>query len=381
MCRRENNFICLTSESLSCLGDRLEQRGLQTIARVSKARGFWNASMTISLDPTRWADWESGDSVDVTEDGGPWSYVFCSDELPEFCRLVSSISESHEDVIGRTTLNIDINPAIGNGQAVEMESSPAGLARLRKLLDTLHQLYGFGAAIIQGPFSEGYKEEITASVCMAYPTAMDVIHKVLVSLEHADEEVRKGQMTQANVRYKATLSLIESCCYGNDEGQQVLDNGPFPGLAVRQVVPNIAVRLHARIAGVYFESGKMRMARIYSERALDSRRRYDRGWKVKDIEVEPWEGVVYAEVLHVAAQISYSHGGVREATINIRDAAELVPLNQEQEFRYKAWQSQVDKLYRRSSDRYRAKNRQSEKQDEKSEGNENPKPHSRLRDD
>ena len=50
LCRRKNNFVCLTSRRPSRLAQKLEESGLQMLAIGPKAHGFWNVSMTITLD-------------------------------------------------------------------------------------------------------------------------------------------------------------------------------------------------------------------------------------------------------------------------------------------------------------------------------------------
>ena len=81
LCRRENDFVCLTSNRPSYLAKRLEERGLQFIVRGPEAHDFWNISMTITLDPLAYSDWPACRYVD-SEDQRPWKYIFCSDELP-----------------------------------------------------------------------------------------------------------------------------------------------------------------------------------------------------------------------------------------------------------------------------------------------------------
>lgn len=336
--------------------------------------------MTLTLDPATLSGWpqgktgcyEHGDWLDISEDGRPWSYIFCSDELPKFCRLLFETSVNDDSVLRKTVLYLDINPAIGNGQATEIDSHQAGLSRIGRLLNPLHQLHSFGAAQIDGPLSGSYKEGIIASICKDCPTAVDIIHSTIVSLNQADEQASKGQLLQANQGYKAALNSIRSCCWRYDEWDFVLDSGPFPGLEAEQIIHNISVRLVARIAAVYLESGKLRMARIYTERALDPRRPYDdRQNKVYSLSIETWESVVYAEVLHVAAKISYAHGDVKEAKEDLETAGQLVPFDEEQESRHKSWQDHANRLQQRNAKRRGARELQSQKRDEKTAGTEN----------
>ncbi|CAF9922819.1 MAG: hypothetical protein ALECFALPRED_002234 [Alectoria fallacina] len=381
VCRRENDFVCLTSLRPSRLGYEVEEQGVQMIAKGSKARDFWNISMTLILDPAALRGWPPGGPryrgpnrwLDAFEDGRPWRYIFCSDELPEFCRLLLKMSMDDEDILRKTTLYLDINPAIGNGQAIDIDSNPAGLSRMERLLGPLRQLHSLGAAQIQGPLSGHYKGEVIKSICKECPTAMDIINKTMVSLNQADDQASKGQLVQANQGYKKALSFLRSCCWRYDEREFVMKSGPFPRLEAEQSIKNFVVRLQARIAAVYLESGKLRMARVYTERALDPRRPYDdRHNKEYCLDIEPWEGVAYAEVLHVAAKISYRHGGVYQATADLQDAGQLVPLTEEQEFRLEAWQNHSDSLRDRYTKRIEARRLQSQKQEEKTEGIDTP---------
>ena len=331
------------------------------IAKGSKARGFWNTSMTLTLDPESLGGWPRQYSYDdgckeVSGDGLPGNYIFCSDELPEFCRLLLETCEYDDSVPRNIAFYIDINPMIGNGEANNIDGYPAGLARSRRLLSPLHQLHSFGAAQVDGPLSGSYKGEIISGLCKQRPTAVEIMNKTIVFLEQADEENRKGQLLRAKIMYKAALSFVRSCTWRYQEQNVVMSSGPFPELTAGQNIRNIAVRLQARIAAVYFESGQLRMARIYTERALDPRRDYDhRHNKMYTLDIEPWEGVVYAEVRHVAAKTSYIHGHVWDAVGDLQDADEFVPLNDEQNARYEAWQRHADRLSSRRAEKWKAR--------------------------
>ena len=337
--------------------------------------------MTLTLDPADLAGWpqvdpvfcETGGRVDASEDGRPWTYFFCSEELPEFCRLLFSMSTENENVLHMTALYLDISPAIGNGQTTEIDSNPAGLSRMEKLVGPLRQLHSFGAAQVQGPLSGSYKGKIISSVCRDCPTVMDAIHTTMTFLDQADEQVSRGQLRQASLGYKAALSLACSCCWRYDEQDFKMNSGPFPGLTTVQNIYNIKVRLQARIAAVYFRSGKLRMARIYIERALDPRRPYDnRSNKLYELYIMPWENVVYAEVLHVAAQISYTQGDVSDAVQALKDARKFAPFNKEQQSRCEAWRDHRKSIRNRNANRAEARRLQSQKRDEKTEGIETP---------
>ena len=313
--------------------------------------------------------WDTNGWMDASEDAEPWNYIFCSDELPEFCRLLLKISRYDTSLLRNTVLFVDLNAAIGNGEANEIDSYPAGRARLRKHLGPLHQLHSFGAALIDGPLSGSYKREIISSVCKHCPTAMMIIHTTMVSLKQADEQASKGQLLQANLCYKAALSFVRSCCWRYYEGDIIMNSGPFPGLTAKQNIDNIVVRLQARIAAVYFESGQLRMARIYTERAIDPCRPFDnRHNKVYKLSIEPWQGAVFAEVLHVAAKISYTHGDVHEARNDLWDAGQLVPFDEEQQSRYEAWHIHSEDLLSRKAKQREARDLQSEQLNEKTEG-------------
>ena len=318
--------------------------------------------MILRLDPDAFRD--------CSEDAEHWSYIFCSDELPHFCRLLLEMSiDDVENLLCTTTLSIDIVPLVRNGQVTEIDSYPAGLSRMGRLLDPLHQLHSLGAAQIDGPLSGSYKGHLISSICKDCPSAADIIHTTMVSLNQADEQARNGRLLQANVGYKEALNIIRSCCWRYSEKDVIMENGPFPGLRAMDSISNIVVRLQARIAAVYVEREKLRMARIYTERALDPRRKFDdRSWKVHELNIEPWEGVAYAEVFDVAAKISYKHGDVREAIRDLEEAGALVPLNEEQTSRLERWQNRVDSLERRRTKKREAKDMHTERQNEKTEG-------------
>ena len=335
--------------------------------------------MTITLDPASLGGWPQGGSrfchtggwLDAAEDGRPWSYIFCSAELPNFCRLLLEISMEDRSVFLDTILYIDIDPTIWNGQATGMDSNPAGLSRLGKLLEPLRQLHSFGAALVEGPLSGSYKRDINNSVCKDCPMAMDIIETALVAQSQGDDHFGKGQLLRANLKYKSALNYVRSCCWVYDEQDLIMSSGPFSGLEAMQAAENLEIRLQARIAATYLESGMLRMARIYTERAVDPRRPYDRrGNKMyHPLEIEPWERVVFAEILHVSAQISYIHGGLREAQCDLRRAGELNPFTDEQNSRYEAWKAHGNRLMTRRAKQGEARDLQKLKQTEKAEGN------------
>lgn len=380
LCRRENNFVCLTSRRPSRLGNELEALGLQMIAKDAKADGFWNISMMLTLDPVDFNGWpyrrptlcETAGGADAAEDQRPWKYIFCSDELPTFCRLLLKSTKRHYSPLRDTAFYIEINPAIWNRQETEIDCSPAGLARMRKLLEPLRQLHSFGGAQVEGPLSGSYKGSIIMSVCKDSPTALDIIRIAMVALTEADEHVSKGRLLQAIDLYKTALMNVRSCCWRYDERDFVMKNGPFPEMKAEQAKHNLKVRLLGRIALVYLKSGMLRMARIYTERAMDPRRPYDhRHNKQYHLTVASWQDVVYAEVLHVAAHISYTHGDVWEAVGDLREADSLVPLNKEQKCVYEAWQERADRLVTRRANQEEARKSQERQQIEKAEGMKN----------
>lgn len=381
LCRRKNNFVCLTSRRPSSLAEKLEQCGLQVIAKGPKAHGFWNVSMTLTLDPVGYDGWpsnrfrlhETTGDANASEYERPWKHIFCSDELPNFCRLLLKLGKTNDSLLRNTQFYIEINPAISNGHAAKIDSTPAGLSRMQRLLEPLRQLHSFGAAHVEGPLSGTYKGSINASVCRNCPTAMDIIQVAMRALSQGDGEVNEDRLLQANQKYKSALTYTRSCCWWYDERNLIMNGGPFPGLKAVEAMANLKVRLQARIALVYLKRGMLRMARIYTERALDPRRPYDhRHNKLYSLDIEPWQGVVYAEVLHVAAQIRYIQGNVWEAKEDLSEAGQLVPLNEEQQSRYEAWQIRADILSQRRDDKEQARNLRSEKENEKTEGIETP---------
>ena len=310
--------------------------------------------MTLTLDPpalTGWPEdrswWRSIDKwEEAPEDGRPWNYIFCRDELPEFCRLLVKLHRNTDSLLKETVLYLGVSSNISTEHVKAIDDHPAGRARMEKLLGPLRRLHGLGAAEIDGPLSGSFKGEIIESICKHCPVAMDIVHETVASLEQADEKAGKNQLQQANLGYKAALSLIRSCCWKHQEENFIMGDGPFPGLEVRKVVDNIVVLLQARIASVYFARNQMRMARIYTERAIDPRRAYDDRYnKVYDeLDIQPWEHSVYAEVLHVAAMISSTHGNFGDTLLSLRLASEYVPFNEEQQSRFEALQAHAEKL-------------------------------------
>ena len=354
--QRENDFVCFTSHWPShfahCAG-KLGQYGLEFIAKEPKARGFWNISMTLTLNPLdldgrpgfRSTHHQTTDLIDSSEDDRPGKYIFCSDELPTFCRLVLNMGTIDGRLFQDTALCIGVNPAIWKGPAIEMDSSPAGRSRTQKLLEPLRQLHSFRISRVEGPLSSTYKESISKSVCNDCPTALEIIRTVMDALTQGNEQMSESHFVRANQHYKQALSYAGSCCWQYHEKNFITEEEPFPGLTTAQVLANLQVRLHARISLMYAKSGMLRMARIYTERALDPRRAYDdRHNKTLSLDLQPWEEVVYAEVFLVAAEISGTHGQVEHAVRDLRAADRLVPLDQEPQSRYERWKKDADRI-------------------------------------
>ena len=339
--------------------------------------------MTLTLDPTSMIDRPIGGPQlwNTSEDERPWRYIFCSDEIPNFCRLLLEMSLNYDTILRDTILHININPYIWNGETTEIDSHPAGLSRMKKLLEPLRQLHSFGAAPVEGPLSGNYKEEIFRSVSGDCPTAMDLINTTMVALKQGDKHIAEGKVSDegkvlaAKRMYGLALIYVRSCCWRYHERDFIMDSGPFPGLQAVQAMTNLEIRIRARVAALFLNSGMLRMARIYIERSLDSRRRYDRGWKTYSpdrLNIEPWEHVVFAEVLHVSADINYAHGAVWAALADLRVAGELEPLDDEQTSKYKMWKEHKARLHTRCVNRREAQKLQRRKRIVKAEGNEDP---------
>lgn len=111
--------------------------------------------------------------------------------------------------------------------------------------------------------------------------------------------------------------------------------------------------------------GKLRMAHIYAERAYGPVHSYDnRGNRYKlPLRLEDDEGAFpasYAEVLGVAAQISYAHGDVYEALAELHEAARLDPQNAENLYLYSQYTIRKEKLQQKQERRKKAQDRDAE---------------------
>ena len=326
-----------------------------------------------SFDAPRSSSWDNDrcELIYAPEDGNPWKYIFCSSQLLELCRL---LLKNNVVVLRHMELSVEIDSIAQTGQATETGSTPDGLSRVDELLNPLRQLHSFGAVHIHGPLSDRYRDELSASICKDCPTPEAFIHLNMLSLDRADEQLSKGHFRKANILYKAALSSIRSCKRPLTRNPTFIADGPFSGLTPFGAISNIVVRLQGRIASVYFQTGQLRMARIYTERALDPRRPY----KETHIETEDWEGVVYAEVLRVAARISYANHNIDEALDALHQAHVCVPLDEEIDRQYEVWNNQSMELQPKREERRRkrkeAKEIHSRKEDEKIEGIIAPRP-------
>ncbi len=347
LCRRENDFVCVTSSRPSNVFKEIGNQGLELIAQGPKSRGFWNISMTLTFD-LEYFDNRPFSKPSGSENELPWQYIFCHDELPTFCRLFLELSQSSDERILRSTaIHVGINDGIWIGEPQELDRSPVGLSRMEKLLEPLCQLHSFKAAQIEGPLSGRYKESVITNLCRDCPFALRVMDSAEEALSGGDEKVRQNCPFQGLQKYKIALNHTLSCCWLYDERNWILLSAPFPGMKFEQVLRNLRVRLQARIASVYFNIGMFRMARIYTERALNPcRPYYDGNWKdydLESLELQPWQHVVFAEVLHVSAQNLYRDGKVSQAIAAVQQANRYVPINKEQQCRLELWQERADK--------------------------------------
>ena len=375
LCRRENDLVCVTSTRLSCLNDTLVGRrcGLQIIAKDPEAYEVLNIAMTITLDPKEkdfggrrffLSGW--------SEEGQPSRYVFSKDELPTFCRLLLSLNKSTDHHLRDTArlrdtaIHISVNDSIWNGHPAEMDCNPVGRSKIQKLLDPLRQLHSFGTAQCEGPISSSYKRSIITDLCRDPPTAMDIYHNAMLSVSQADQLVSRDHPHDAIQEYKAALNSVRSCCWLYREFDVPMTT---TGLTMNQVMENLNVKLHAQIASNYFKIGEHRMARIYVERALDPRRGYDdRFNKTYELELEPWQYAVYAEVLHVSAEINFSHGKVGDANGETREADGFVPLNEDQRRISEVYRKRADELCDRLAKRVEMIDLQYQRRKEKAHG-------------
>ena len=366
--QRENNFICLTSSRPSLLAYYFDRTEMRMILSGAKAQRFSYAAMTLTVDDSvsdlQFYGWSH------SADEQPCKYIFCSDELPTFCRLLIENPGRWEKGQSLPNINIHIDiHNVGRDHSWDMDRSASGLSRLHKLLDPLRQLHSLRAAQIEGPLSASYKGSVIADLCKKCPTAMDIIGSANVMLGRGDEQVRQDRPVDAINIYKTALNLVHSCCWLYRERAFVMDSGPFPGLDAQQTIYNLKVRLLARIASTYFQIRMLRMARIYVERALNPHHSLDEeSHRLYRLEDRPWQQVVYAEVLNVSAHIWYAYGRVGEAIGDLRNAQEYMELNEGQQCTLEAWQKHGDKIYERRTKKRDAREIMAQKAGLKTEG-------------
>ena len=365
VCRRENDFVCVTSKRPSSLGKFISRHGLQTVAQCSKAQSFWNIAMTIMLD-------HDGEGRTVTpcdhEDGWknerPCNFIFPSHELPRLCQILAS-----QNYLRDVAVYIDINEANWNGHSTEIDRCSAGLSRLPRLLEPLDLLHSAGAAQVEGPLSSSCKRHVIKSLCKDQPTGIETLQTALATFSQSDEKERRDDPSGASDLYKKALNYVHLChClwfWDFEEREIVVDNGPFCGLKAEQAMFNLQIRLLARIASIYLKARKLRMARIYTERALELRR----GWGEFYPELhDPSEKPVFAEVLHLSAEIYYLHGDVHRAAQDLDKAGTYLPLQEEEQCRLEAWRKESARLEERRKKRAEAATLQRQEKEAKSEG-------------
>ena len=353
LCRRENDFVCVTSNRPLTLESFIWDHHLKLVTRWAGAQSSWNIAMTIVLDHgehthTRYC-------LDVCENERPRKFIFTSDELPRLCQFWMK-----EKYLERVAIYIDINDAKWNGHSTEIDRHPAGLSKLRRLLEPLDLLRGIGAAQIEGPLSSSYKLGVIESLCRGQPTGMDTLQCAIATFIKGDEKLRQNDSSSASELYKKALNYVHSCNWLSvsawpwHEEETVLDNGLFSGLKAGQAIFNLRITLFARIAAIYLENWMLRMARIYIERAFDLRRPYFREgfkhWEELNLR-DSSEVPVFAEVLHVSAQVSHRQGDVRNAAHDLGRAENYQPLDEEQKCRLKTWKDHIASLDQRKTER------------------------------
>ena len=114
---------------------------------------------------------------------------------------------------------------------------------------------------------------------------------------------------------------------------------------------NAEIQLHSLIATCYLRLGNSRLARIYVERIYGPLYSLDRRVNRHKFPLANLKGSpeAYAELLGVAAQISWSHGKWREAFCELHYAKELDSSNseiQQQRIEYEKYTAKVDARYR-----------------------------------
>ena len=366
---RENFFVCLTTSRPSHHFEKLSLRGMDMIVSGAKAQRFSYAAMTLTVNIPISDDLMVYRASD-TADKNPWwacKYIFCSDELPTFCRLLLK-SLGPKRSLQKLTIHIDIHNT-WEQRSWEMDRSASGLSRLQKLLDPLRQLHNCGVAQIEGPLSASYKGNVIADLCKGRPTATDMVGTLKVLLDRGDEQVREGLHNDAINKFKTALNYVASYYWDFHDRLFTMDSGHFPFLTAQQTIGNLKVRLFARIASTYLQIGMTRMARIYVERALNPNHSLkDQYPKLIELDRRPWQKVVYAEVLYVSAQIWYAFGHVRNAIYDLREAQRHAELNEEQQRALDAWQRHGDRLSDRSTRKFEATEVQHQKEGLKHEG-------------
>ena len=340
LCRRENNFVCVTFTQPSSLGRRLQWHGMKMIACGAEAHDFPYVAMTLTLDSSHFVFWD----VDPEQS---CEYIFCIEEMPTFCRLLSKLQKRYpHPPLRRPSIFVNVSATWRDVQW-EMDCSAAGLLRLQKLLGPLRQLHIFGTAQIEGPISDSYKSDVIASLCKNPPTATELIQTVMMCSSEADELLGQGFAIDAIGKYKSALNCVRSSRWRHDFRRFAVDSGSLAGLSAEQPICSLKVRLLARIALTYFDSGRMRMARIYVARAIGSYSVLFGYAKLRKLGYRPWEPDVFAEVLHVSAQIWYACGHVEDAVGDLCRARGYVELNEEQQRRLEVWQKQNSRLRER----------------------------------
>ncbi|KAG6994062.1 hypothetical protein G7Y79_00047g082880 [Physcia stellaris] len=301
----------------------LSDSGLSVIAKGAPARLFQYAAMSFELDGILSTEElkRRSYSYRLSPSQEPIHFLTSTSSLLVLCAMMTR--ETYD--LRSSTLKIQMGERSQRGPRV-------GKGYLGPFLPCLNRVRGFEMVKIHGlradPSLVGTME---AKMCGSRRNAVETMFAVSVLLYRATTALDEGKYRLAIKYYKIGLNILRGSHFDSKESSKVLKDDRYDGLPAGLARYNAEIQLHSLIATCYLQLGNSRLARIYVERiygplySLDDRANRQK-FPLANLKGRP---EAYAELLGVAAQISWSHGKWREAFCELHYAKELDSSNSE----------------------------------------------------
>lgn len=355
---RENLFIRFTIEKFALCNIDFKQHRLPIIASGDTACRFPFTAMSLTFDASE--DERRSWVTPGTANRDHEYYIFHIDDLTTLCTSLLLFCGHYGHSLRTTPLQINMNTRREHISAEEEAGFPTLRSRIARLLEPLRQLHDFEVVDIAGPGSPAYKADIVKSIRGRRASPAEIIEKGSASLDRGNYLYSEAKLSLAMDMYKSGLNVIQGSCFDSQEDDEILNTGDYKGCVANRARDDVGIRLHARIANIYFVNSQHRMARIYAERGYGPAH----SWDHRQLRFEKFPLCLstdrgafpasYAEVLAVAARISDAQGNVFEAFWEISEAVTLDPLSEEIKSLFDKYEKQAHLLRSKREHRQKA---------------------------